>query len=135
MAFINWDETFSVRVEQFDNQHKKLVDLINELFETLSQGTAKDKISDIIGELVEYTKIHFRSEEAYFQKLGYPESTEHKAEHDDFEEEILSFQEAFETGSLTLSRDVMFFLKNWLMRHILGTDQKYSDFFNANGIK
>ena len=80
MALITWDDKkYSVSVPSIDIQHKKLVDLINKLHNGMMTGTAKSLIKEIITELVDYTKTHFKYEEELLIKCGYDEFEQHKS--------------------------------------------------------
>ena len=91
-------------------------------------------ISKIIDGLVRYTDTHFKQEEQYFDKLGYPGTANHKKEHADFVKKVSDFRDGFEEGKASLTIEVMNFLSDWLRYHIKGTDKKYSQFFNEKGI-
>lgn len=135
MALITWDDSFSVRVAEIDQQHQKLVALINDLNDGMRQGKGKEALAKIITGLLGYTVTHFKAEEKYFDQYGYPDKDQHKKEHGDFVQKVTDFKMGFEAGKLGLSIEVMDFLGNWLKKHIKGTDQKYSQFFNAKGLK
>jgi hemerythrin len=135
MAFIQWNDTYSVQVAELDQQHQRLIALINELHEAMQQGKGKDALHNTLDGLVSYTVVHFRAEEKYFEKFGYPETRSHKLEHTMFEKQIADFKQDFTAGKLGVSISVLNFLRDWLMNHIKGTDKKYSQFFNGKGLK
>jgi hemerythrin len=135
MALIQWNDTFSVKVAEIDQQHQKLVSMINELNDAMKQGKGKDALSKIINGLVSYTVTHFNTEEKYFARFGYPETDSHKKEHAAFVKKVSEFKDGFEKGKISLSIEVMNFLSDWLKNHINGTDKKYSQFFNEKGLK
>ena len=135
MAFMNWNSTFSVNILEIDNQHKKLVAMINELSEAMKARKGSEVMGKIISGLVDYTKTHFAAEEAYFAKYGYPETAAHKLEHTKFINQLNKFKQDFEAGKLSVTIDVLKFLSDWLVNHIKGTDQKYSKFLNDKGVK
>ncbi len=134
MSLIDWEEKYSVGIAEFDNQHKKLIDMLNDLYEAVKAGEGKSKMSEIIEGLVDYTIVHLKSEEAVFDKYDYPDREEHKAEHQKFVDEVAEFQKGFENGSVTLTVEVMNFMRNWLFSHIFHTDKKYSAFLMSNGL-
>ena len=115
MALIKWNDSFSVNVAEIDQQHQKLVSMINGL--------------------ISYTATHFKTEERYFTQFGYPETDSHKKEHAAFVQKVSDFKDGFEEGKLSLSIEVMNFLSDWLQNHIKGTDKKYSQFFNEKGLR
>lgn len=135
MSLINWEEKYSVKVASIDNQHKKLIELINELYDGMMAGKSKEILGPILDSLVAYTSSHFKTEEIYFDKIDYSETEEHKLEHQKFVNEIIDFKSKFNLGELTVTMEVAKFLKSWLLTHILGTDQKYTKEFLENGIQ
>ena len=134
MPFIKWKTEYSVGVFEIDNQHKKLVGLINKLFDAMKQGKANDVLGQIITELLFYAQTHFQTEEKYFDLFNYKETEEHKLIHRSFVDEMKEFKAGFDSGKITLSLDVFNFLKKWLDEHILGEDKKYEDCFKQNGL-
>jgi hemerythrin len=135
MAFITWTDTYSVGVEEIDNQHKGLVKLINKLFDAMSDGQANTILSAILNDLVRYTEVHFATEEKYFALFDYPDREAHIQEHLQFVNEVERFKTQFEAGNIILSFEVFKFLRGWLVKHIQGSDKKYSTCFIANGLK
>jgi len=135
MALITWNESLSVNVEEIDQQHQKLIMMINELNDAMKQGKGKDVLGKIIDGLISYTDTHFKVEEDYFVKFGYSDKDIHIKEHTAFVQNISDFKDGFEEGKLSLSIEIMNFLSDWLKSHIKGTDKNYSEFFNENGLK
>lgn len=135
MAFIDWKYSFSVNVEKIDQQHKMLIEMINNLHEAMKQGKGKVILGDIINGLICYTDTHFKTEEVYFEQYLYPQATIHKAEHDEFVKAVSSFKSDFDKGKVILSNDILQFLKNWLQNHIIGSDKHYTKFLNDKGIR
>jgi hemerythrin len=135
MAFIEWNDSYSVGVNEIDMQHQKLVGMINDLHDAMRMGKGKDVLGEIIKGLVGYAVTHFQTEEKYFDQFGYPEAGSHKGEHSAFTQKVAEFKAGFDAGKLALSITVMDFLSNWLRNHIKGVDKKYSLFFNEKGLK
>ncbi len=134
MAFIDWNENLSVQIKELDDQHKKLIALINELNEAMRVGKGKDIMAKILASLVDYTKYHFGAEEKLMQTHSYPTYIIHKKAHDDLTKQVIDLQKKFESGNVVITIDVMTFLKNWLSKHIMGTDKQYTAFFKGKGI-
>ncbi len=135
MALIEWTEDFSVRVEEIDNQHKRLVDMINELHNAMVNGKGNSHVSEIISRLVDYSVYHFKTEEEYFYKFNYSDTDKHKKKHSDFVDTVGKFKSEYENNEVMLTIEIMQFLSSWLQNHILGEDMKYSDFFVDNGLE
>lgn len=134
MDRIIWDESFSVNVSEIDRQHKKLVEMANELHTAIMERKDEDLLGKIVSGLISYTETHFKTEEKYFNQFEYPEKKEHIEEHKSFIKKISEIIDELGTGKRTLSRDVLEFMSEWLETHIKGTDNKYSFFFNENGL-
>jgi hemerythrin len=135
MAYIDWDNSYSVGIIEFDAQHKKLVDIINELHDAMKVGKGSAVIGTILKEMVKYTVTHFSYEEKILDLHNYPRLAGQKAEHAYYVEKINSFVKEYESGISMMSIDVSQFLKDWLMKHIMGTDRDYSEFLNSKGVK
>jgi len=136
MPLMEWTPKLSVGVEQFDNEHKKLVGMVNELFDAAQAGRGKDALGPILDKLIEYTKTHFKNEESRMTAHKYADLAAHKAEHDALTRQVLEVQAKYKAGaSAALSMEVLNFLKNWLVKHIQGTDKKYGPFMNEHGVK
>lgn len=128
MALFNWSEEYSVNVNGLDNQHKKLVDLINELHSAMKEGKSKEVLGKIIEELISYTKFHFSAEETLMLQNKFPGLSKHKEEHEAFTKKVIEFEEKFLRGSVVLSQEIIIFLKDWLLNHIQVTDKNYSPY-------
>jgi len=135
MAIMVWSAKLSVGVEKFDNEHKKLVELLNGLHDEMMRGNANGNMGALLSNLVRYTQTHFLGEESYFSEHSYPGWLSHKAEHDAFRKKAAELEQAHKKGKTNLSLETAKFLKDWLTNHILGTDMRYKDFFHARGIK
>lgn len=134
MALVDWSERLLTNVKQCDDQHKKLVNLVNDLHTAMTGGKGKEILGKILAELVSYTDYHFKTEEQLFAKYGYPEAQKHKLEHDELTRKAKDLKERFDKGQVTISIEVMNFLSNWLKDHILGSDKKYGPFLNSKGV-
>lgn len=135
MTLFEWKEEYSIGIVEIDKQHRKLVLLINKLFDAMRVGKGNAILGQIINDLVNYTETHFQDEERYFHKFNYGGIDDHKLKHKAFVDQIASFKSAFDSGKISLSLDVFNFLKSWLIYHILVEDKKYVDCFKQNGLK
>jgi|SRR5208283_5419601 len=135
MPLMTWTERLSVGVGVLDDDHKKLVAMVNELYDAMQAGHGREHLGRILGELVQYTKGHFAREEAFFAKTGYPAAVPHKHEHEALTRQVIDVQQKYAAGhAATLSLDVMHFLKDWLVNHIQRSDQSYRAHLNGKGI-
>jgi len=134
MSIFTWSDDLSVGVQAFDNQHKRLIALINELHDAMAAGKGSTVLGSILSELADYTAYHFKAEEAIFEKYGYPGLGSHRASHDDLTRKVLDFKSQFEAGKAVLSMEIMKFMTDWLTNHILGEDKAYTAYLNGKGV-
>jgi len=135
MPLLAWKEAYSVNVKEIDDQHKKLIAMINELNDAMAAGKAKEVLGEILARLVSYTASHFANEEKLMQTNGYEGFQDHKAKHEKMTVKVLDLQSQYQQGKAAMTIEVMNFLKNWLDKHILGTDMQYSAFLNSKGVR
>jgi hemerythrin len=135
MPLMTWTEKLSVGVAVLDEDHKRLVSMVNELYDAMQAGHGKETLGRILNDLVHYTKEHFAREEKLFAQSVYPAALAHKHEHDALTQQVIEVQQKYMSGAgAALSIDVLRFLKSWLINHIQGSDQKYRPHLNAKGI-
>lgn len=134
MSLMEWNQKFSVNVKEIDEQHKKWIGILNELHDSMRAGKGSATVGKVLDELVDYTKVHFTTEERLMQANAYPHFAGHKRIHENMVREVEQLREKYRSGSSVLTIEVMQFLKNWLSEHITGTDQSYSPYLNSKGI-
>lgn len=135
MPIMSWTETYSTGIKEIDQQHKKLIELINALHDAMAKGQAKAVLGKILGELINYCASHFAMEEKLFDKYGYPDAADHKDKHQKMTSKVLALQMQYEQGKAMMTLEVMDFLQQWLDKHILGTDMKYAPFLKSKGMQ
>jgi len=123
-----------VHVQRLDNEHQQLFAVINQLYDGMKAGKGKDVLGSVLTQLLRYTEQHFRDEEALMRHAGYTDLGDHIARHQQFVAKVNSFRKEYEAGTAAISIEVLDFLKSWLDRHIMGTDQQYSTTLNFHGI-
>ncbi len=134
MAFYEWNNSLSVGYLSIDNQHKKLINMINSLYDAMGVGKGKDVVEKLLNDLVDYTKTHFSNEEVLMSKFNYPDYNSHRAEHDKLLKQVKEFQDKLKSGESVLSITLMNFLKELLNVHIMKIDVKLGSFL-ANKLK
>jgi len=127
---ITWTPNLSVGVEHIDNQHKIWFEKANELFEAGKAQRAKEYINTMIDFLDEYTKQHFKDEEAYMEKIGYPELEAQKKAHESFVEELAKLKSDYNKsgGNILVIINANKMVVNWLTNHITTMDKKIGDY-------
>lgn len=123
-----WGPKLILGITEIDDQHKKLVALINQLHKAMKLKKGLRKSGEILNGLVDYTVYHFGYEEELFKKHGYPEKADHVKMHKELVDQVMEFKSQLEQGKATLTVDLMNFLKDWLKNHIMKKDQEYVHF-------
>ena len=134
MPLMEWSDNLSVNIKEFDEQHKKLVGMVNDLHDAMKNGKGNSVTSSVLSGLIQYVATHFATEEKYMKAHGYPEYYKHKGEHEVLTKQAIDLQKQFQEGKAVLTVELMKFLRDWLSNHILGTDKKYTPFFNSKGV-
>lgn len=135
MSLIEWNDSLSVNIETIDEQHKVLVDMINNFYTHIVDKSNKELMADLIAKMKDYTVYHFSYEEKLLEENGYKESERHKEEHQVFIDKVEDLEKRYNQGQIVLSLEVTNFLKNWLTNHIKGTDMEYSEYLVEKGVK
>lgn len=131
--FVVWEDRYSVGIKEINDQHKKLVDFTNILFESCRHGLdeANETFSKTLQEAVDYVNIHFTYEEKIMQQLNYPRYLQHKQAHQSFVQKVIEEATAFKEGKKFVPNSFVRFLKDWLLEHIAIQDQDLGIFLKA----
>ena len=135
MDFFEWKDNYSVGIKRIDEQHKKLVSYLNDLYESMSAGRGKAVLGGVLKDLVEYTKTHFVTEESLMALYNFPDLEEHKKKHGKMAEHVLNLNQKFVSGEISSPIQITNFLKDWLAKHIMETDKLYGPFLNEKGVR
>ncbi|MGB8010868.1 MAG: bacteriohemerythrin [Terriglobales bacterium] len=128
-----WNDSYSVKIEAMDAQHKRLFEIIAELYTAMRAGEGKKVAAGVLRRLIDYTVQHFEAEEKLMENNGYPDLAAHQTEHRALTAKVLAFKNDFDAGAVSITPDLMKFLENWLTNHIQTVDRKYGEFINAHG--
>lgn len=123
---IVWSDNLSVGVAVIDEQHQKLVSMINQLYRGMLKGNKAEQINPLLQELVAYTQYHFEAEEDLMRRCGYAELDAHLVQHHKLTEQVTDFARKLSAGEAEIDYSLLKFLRNWLNNHILREDKKYS---------
>ncbi len=83
---------------------------------------------------MDYTKRHFGDEEDLIRKHDYDGLGDQEAQHKHFVKKMSEIQQQVKTGNSMVTMDLMDFSKDWLVKHIQGTDKDYQAFFKSKGV-
>ncbi len=134
VQIIEWQDEYSVGIEEVDAQHKELVAILDDLYNALLKAQGAEVVGSTLERLTEYTRNHFATEERLFKKYSYPEEQEHKKEHGEFLQKLNSFIKEHERGNKLIGVDLVHFVRDWFEDHFKVTDYRYSSFFKEVGV-
>ena len=125
MAYLSWDPELNTDIPVIDNQHRRIVEYINELHDAIQNGD-RDEVGEILEQLVDYTLSHFAFEEELMEQAGYPFIVAHKKVHVLFTKKIADYQQQFDLGE-DVGRKLLTTLRTWLVNHIKRDDADYAE--------
>lgn len=119
---MKWQKKFETGIKEIDEQHKKLIEMINSVEKSFD-------LKELFSELIEYSRVHFTTEEALFKEYDYPKSREHILEHQKIIQNILKLE-----GEDLESNEIKETLMDILENHLLTFDKEYVKFFKEKGV-
>lgn len=135
MERIKWDDSFSVGVKVLDRQHQQIIEMINRLIETSNVSVDSELVSDTLAKMMEYASDHFETEEYLMKEHSYPDYKSNKDHHIEFKKNIARLSIDTIKYKNTVPLEILTYLKEWWMNHILKLDMKYKAFFVEKGVK
>lgn len=126
MGAIQWDTNLETGIEAMDEQHKRLIEIYNELHGAMMRGKAHKQMREILNSLIEYTEQHFRAEEEFMESMGFEDRERHAVEHGQLLDKVKLFQRKLDLDQERITKPVMKFLEFWLRSHIQGKDMEYA---------
>jgi hemerythrin len=137
MSFISWKEEYELGISEIDEQHKKMLGIINELHDLMGQEEKADQgqIDKIIKEMADYAMYHFKTEEKYFNIFSYEDTESHMTIHNQYVQKVNEWQDKYNAEKdPAIFFEIFNYLQDWWIWHICHTDRDYVSFFKANGI-
>ena len=130
MSVIEWSNTYLLGIEQIDEHHRHLIDLLDTTYNVFVSHGQKVEVGKVLEALIDYAIYHFAAEERLMAQYDYSRAADHLEQHEDFVKRVKTQQREFHDGRGTLSLELIVFIKEWLLDHILETDRHL-----ANAIK
>ncbi len=132
---IKWDNKYSVNVSMIDEEHKKLIDIINKATYVKKYVDSPRAISEMLVEITADELEHFKTEETYMKNYKYYDYKSHKDEHNNFFNITSKYIKKLMGGEIKSMDEILEDLMQWLFNHIQVTDKKYVVCFNENSLK
>ncbi|MBN2664724.1 MAG: bacteriohemerythrin [Bacteroidales bacterium] len=132
---IKWGPHFELGVAMIDNQHKRWIHFINDLYKGLNDDKKSDDLAMVFKKLMDYTDYHFGFEEKYMNEFGYEQTQGHEISHEKFISGLNEMFLDYIEGRTDTAYNLILFLKKWVTEHVTVTDRKYVDLFKRHGIR
>jgi len=128
---VSWSDAYSMGVKVVDDQHKGLLDFVNDLFNHANGKEEEERtyFNAVITKALEYIKLHFQTEEKLMMMTRFPGYAEHKKAHDDFKLTVIKSVKDYDSGKQLVLEKFASFLKDWVLTHIAVVDRKYAEYF------
>lgn len=131
---VTWKEDYTVKNKDLDSQHKELLNILNIVKVSINNKVEEKGLNIATQRLLEYTIYHFDEEVKLLRMVEYPELDEHIKEHNYFIQEVSRFKKEYDVKKPNISIELIRFLTNWLVHHILEVDKKYSEWLTDKSI-
>lgn len=135
MTLLTWNHACGVGIRAMDDQHGILMDAMNDLRVAVVRGAGREVLSELLDRLIEFTRMHFQSEEQLMALAGYPGLEDHRARHHSLMAQALQSAHRLQYGEGIEMSALMCFLRDWFLEHIEGPDQEYGPWLNERGIR
>jgi hemerythrin-like metal-binding protein len=133
VKIIEWTPEIAVHVPEIDREHRGMFDLLNRLHQAMLAGKGKNILKPLLGEVTQYTLVHFAHEEELMAAVSYPGLREQVEQHQALRRRTRVFAERYQRGEVTMTIELTLFLAEWLKDHIMTVDRRLGEFINANG--
>ena len=134
---IVWSSTFSCGIKIIDDQHKHLIDVVNDLINHVP-GTDEEEaayVSKVFKDVITYVKVHFDTEEKIMKTTEYAGYAEHKAAHDNFILTVAGFMKNISAGNRLTLMTISKYLRDWILSHVGVMDKQYFDYFMKDAVR
>ncbi|MGD9775218.1 bacteriohemerythrin [Diaphorobacter sp.] len=128
MAYFEWADDMVIDGGPIDEDHKLLVDQVNELHSATSQGAGHSVVASILQRVITSTREHLAREEALMARLGFPDLERHKQGHEAFVNRLDELQQRLQGGGITVASQLSTALRDWLSLHIRRNDKELRKF-------
>jgi len=136
MGFMAWDDSLSIAVTMFDDEHKDLIQIVNDLHDSFMRNATRYELERICDRLIEHIVMHFRHEEMYFEDWQYPDRVQHTASHRQLRRQLVEYRaQILAAPPPDQAAELFAKLKIWLIQHIVNEDRKYGTFLVQRGLR
>lgn len=135
MALITWSGKYSVGVKNLDDQHKEVINLLNELHAAMLKGQAQSLAGELLPKIQRHAREHFSTEERLMESTKYAGIAEQRTEHSALLAKIDEYAARHKRGDSAVYLELLTFMRGWMTNHMQKIDQKYTVWLNEHGVR
>ena len=132
---IEWGDALLMHVGDMDDEHKKLIEIMNKLHEAFHSKAYADVEKESLVALIEYTDYHFSNEVNLMKKYDYPEMAHHIGLHKEFTAKLKELCNKHLVEKAEVVQELILFLTSWFVNHIMEVDKKLANFLREKGVE
>jgi len=132
MAFLEWSPEYILHVDEMDEHHIQLFELVNRMHEAIINGAEPGAVNGMLDQFIDLAVEHFAAEEDEFREYDYPKALDHKYQHDDLKMQLLEKQASLQDNGPKISIELPEYLAAWLKEHTMSSDQEFTAFVLGN---
>ena len=134
MPVLKWTQDLEIGIKSIDDQHRQLINIINELHLAVEQNKGNETIIHMIDKLHQYADSHFRDEEAILEKHEYPDLEDHVLEHEEFIAKLDELKSKYLSSKEALTIHLRNYILAWFYHHIKINDMEYRRFLEQKNL-
>ena len=135
IEYLKWDKSCSTGVEKFDDQHKKLLELLNKMLGSIKEREETSGMGSVLKDLFFFAISHFNDEEEALKRFGYEHLEEQKKEHDKIKLMVGRLHQNYLAGNMPETIEILEVITRWFEDHLKNVDTKYGPFLKEKGFK
>ncbi|SHO49407.1 bacteriohemerythrin [Desulfopila aestuarii] len=135
MDIIKWRDSYETGIAEMDNQHRQLIQLINQLYGIIKEKDGFESVDAILQEMANYAEHHLRDEEKLLEEHGFPGLADQQKSHRNYFMKMDELQEAMEKDGRDAAQEIYVFLRQWWINHIVLEDKEYGPYLRGKGLK
>jgi hemerythrin len=134
LSFI-WKSTYSVGVKDLDRQHQTIMEHLDQLHEEVLNGKVNEAVAPLINHLVSLAGEHFATEEKLMESSQFPGLADHRANHAELAKKVAEFIARHDTGDRGAYCQFMYYVRDWMTKHMENEDQLYVPWLAEHGVR
>ncbi len=135
MDLIKWRTSYETGIPSMDDQHRKIIELINTMYRVMRQTEGTEVLDSVIDEMTAYANGHLQNEEDLLQANGYDQFFNHQILHMEYKKKVEELREDWNLDKASGPSNIYSFLRHWWLGHIVEEDKKYGPLLIEKGVK